>query len=60
MKFRPVLMLRFRSEAQYEDVKARADKAGESANEWILTIVEKANPGLVGEEPKKVKPKVKR
>lgn len=59
MKFRPAMPLRFRSEAQFEEVKALAEKAGESANEWILMQVEKGNPGLVGEEPKKVMPKVR-
>jgi hypothetical protein len=61
MKFRPAMPLRFRSEAQFVEVKALAAAAGESVNEWILIQLESGGSGLVGEivEPKKVKPKAK-
>lgn len=59
MKFRPQVQLRFRGEGQFDGVKGLASKEGVSVNEWILEQIEKLNPWIAGEEPKKVKAKVK-
>lgn len=42
MKFRPQMQLRFRDEAQYNSVKAKAEKEGVSVNEWVVCLVEDA------------------
>ena len=47
MKFRPQVQLRFRDEAQFAEVRARADRQRLSLNEWLLRAVEVSYEGVV-------------
>lgn len=47
MKFRPQIQLRFRHAEQFELVRERAKKTGDSVNEWILKQIEQETDGLV-------------
>lgn len=64
MKFRPQMILRFRSLEQKTKAEEIAKAEHYSLNEWVLLQMEKSNPSLSEEEykapePKKVKPKAK-
>ena len=45
MKLRPQVQLRFRDEAQYEQMKKNAAAAKLSLNEWLLRKLEEAVQG---------------